>query len=264
MAPIFNPNGTEVAEVILPDGASASAVIAPDGRTVCAAIPDTLRNQYLVGDFTTSNWPDSEGTVDIDTISGLTFDSTAFGGGGGVVGGGSDYGVSQSMDDWGNNVFPTEWAISFQFEDYTETAPNMFIGKDSTPGLTIGSHGFEGGNEDRLQFQFQGANGSTERNAVESNRAVNDGATYTVILQKEGTNGADSMVLYFPDAVTNGEQNILTNTSDPTGGDLGEVGYLTWWDGSSPDRTTPMSIRNPRWFSDSLNQSERESVFSQY
>jgi hypothetical protein len=116
------------------------------------AIPDTLRNQYLVGDFTTSNWPDSEGTVDIDTISGLTFDSTAFGGGGGVVGGGSDYGVSQSMDDWGNNVFPTEWAISFQFEDYTETAPNMFIGKDSTPGLTIGSHGFEGGNEDRLQF----------------------------------------------------------------------------------------------------------------
>jgi len=226
------------------------------------AIPDSVRNQYLVGDFSTNNWPDSEGTVNIDTVEGLTFDSNAFGGDGGVVGGGSDYGVSESMDSFGNNVFPNEWAVAFQFEDYTETAQNMFIGTSSTPNITIGSHGFEGGSQDRLQFQLQGAGGASERNSVESDRAVNDGSTNTVILQKEGTNGADSMFIYF--AADQPEQNILTNNSDPSGGNLGEVGYLTWWDGSSPDRTAPMSIRNPRWFSDSLTESERESVFSSY
>jgi len=263
--PIRDGSGNSIGSIRLGDGTEISEVRTGAGDVLFSALPDSARNQYLVGDFSTTIWSDSVGTVDIDQIERLTFDSTAFGGKGGVVGGGSDYGVSESMDDFGNNIFPNQWALAFQFEDYTETASNMFIGKNGSPtSLTIGSHGFEGGNQDRLQFQFQGGGGSGERNAVESDRAVNNGATHTVILQKEGTNAANSMVIYFSDAVTNGEQNILTNASDPSGGNLGEVGYLTWWDGTNPDRTTPMSIRNPRWFSDSLTESERKDVFALY
>lgn len=45
MAPINNPNGNEVSEIVLPDGATASEVIAPDGSTVFgSAIPDSVVN----------------------------------------------------------------------------------------------------------------------------------------------------------------------------------------------------------------------------
>jgi len=41
MAPINNPNGNSVSEIVLPNGATASEVIAPDGSRVFGAIPDS-------------------------------------------------------------------------------------------------------------------------------------------------------------------------------------------------------------------------------
>ena len=38
---IYNPDGSEVSEIVLPDGSTASEVIAPDGSVVFSAIPDS-------------------------------------------------------------------------------------------------------------------------------------------------------------------------------------------------------------------------------
>jgi hypothetical protein len=52
MAPLNNPNGNSVSEIILPDGATASEVIAPDGSTVFGnAIPDILVDDFEDNDI---------------------------------------------------------------------------------------------------------------------------------------------------------------------------------------------------------------------
>ena len=226
------------------------------------AIPDSAIHHYITGDFTESNWPDDIGNIDIDDIdSGISFNSTAFDGSGGVSGDGNSVArTTDNFNDFGNNVFASGgWAVAFQFEGYTDSGEDHFINSRETDGvrIEIGSHGFGGGDEDKLTFQVQGSGRSDERHSVESDMKINDGGTYTAICQMEGLS-AEDMFIYFSE--TDGHQNILTNENDVTSGDLSRM----WYFGADDAGETEVTLNDVFWFEDSLDENQRSNVFGYF
>jgi hypothetical protein len=82
MAPIYNPNGNEVSEIVLPNGNTASEVIAPDGSMVASfGPPDSVVSRpdddnsnsgaYDLGlRFETSqDWPDFQTKLSSNTTT---------------------------------------------------------------------------------------------------------------------------------------------------------------------------------------------------
>jgi hypothetical protein len=104
MAPINNPNGNSVSEIILPDGSTASEVIAPDGSTVFSAIPDGL-----IDNFDESIYEDKSNTLtdyyDGDTGSAQRQASVTIGGSDALeVTGGSSGGTKDTQSPSGSGL----------------------------------------------------------------------------------------------------------------------------------------------------------------
>jgi len=267
MAPINLPDGSQVSEIVLPDGSTASKVLAPDGSTVFSAIPDSVVYQYLTSDFTTSNWPDNEGGSDIDTISGLSKDDTAFDGDGGVSGdGNSDYGQSDTMGSYGSGLDST-WAFAYRFNTTDDSGSAVHVGtyeSDASHEFMIGCMGFAGNSVTKLNFQMDGVNGSSDRIIIQSTTTVTDGSDHIAILNKEGTdNDASDFNFYFaPDSP---ELDINTDNSFTTEDFTNPMTYFAQNDGSGGTRRhADLTIDTPMWFGSSLNQSERHQVFNFY
>jgi len=266
MAPINLPDGTEVSEVILPDGATASEVLAPDGSTVFDAIPDTQIHYHNPDNFTTSNWPDEVGDSDIATISGLSFDSSAFGDNGGVVAEASndDYGLSDTMGNFGQNR-DTDWAVSIPFN--TTDTSGMFISHDESGtaartleiGIGVSFHGASSG-EIGVRLRDSDGNELAENS---DGSAFNDGNDHHLIINKVG-NSAGGIELYVDDMAN--ETGHATETDSGFGNASvqnfdGAVGYFAFsQSGSIQGIHLSATMGRIRWFSDSLTQSDRESV----
>jgi len=123
--PIFNPDGSEVSEIVLPDGSTASEVIGPDGNVVFEAAPD-------IRDSAVSRWTFD----DADTESGTAIDvwgdndATINGATTGVNGANQTYATGEAYSFDGNDDYVeyslgntySEISISFwvKFDDFSD------------------------------------------------------------------------------------------------------------------------------------------------
>lgn len=259
MAPIRKGDGTTLAptdyqQIRKGDGTVLFAGF-PSGKTV---------SRYRTDDFTTNVWPDAVGSSDIDTVSGLSFDDTAFGGAGGVSADGvDDYGLSDSMGSFGSNL-TTPHAIAFRFS--TEDQGGVLISSDNGNGdpnfLIIGTSGFEGADDTKLSYLVRDTDGN--RNVVQTNQDVTDGGDYRVIIQRESSGGDASDIQIYIGAADNSEQDIVQNEAyaDPNNFST-DVGYFARnRDGQAPDFNINATMGQVVWFGESLNANERENVFN--
>lgn len=227
------------------------------------AIPDSVINQYLYEDFSTSEWTDSIGSLGLTTISGLQGDGTAFGGEGGVESpNAGDYAQDGQFTFLQNNYY-SEWAVAFGFSTTDDSAflwgvndindgfnytTNCDIGRDVTSG--------------RLGVGRRFASNNTT--IVESDVSVNDGEEYVVIIQSTGPTASD-LEIYFEPTVDSAQIN--QNGTDGTGSESFDSTDMTYY--ARNDQGTIVegivaSMTDPRWFNVSLTESERSSVFSSY
>ena len=222
------------------------------------AIPDSAIHQYLVNDFTTSNWPDSVGTSDIETISGLTEDSTAFDSVGGVSGDGiDDFGESDTMGDFGSNML-SDWAISIPIQTTDDASVPFGLNDQSNNMVLYGVVGdlFDVYDTGVLGLRVRGADSNQYR--VHTNEAYNDGNPHHWIINKTGNSDGD-LEMYVDDmetaesmtTVTSGTLTEAENFTDP-------MSYFRR--GGNEDNHFEGALGDVRWFNDSLDQSDRQAV----
>ena len=224
------------------------------------AIPDSTVHQYLVNDFTTSNWPDSVGPSDIDTIVGLTGDSTAFDDTGGVVGDGTDdFGQSDPMGSWGSEM-ETNFAISVPFETTDDGSVMM--------GLTEGTNGpgiqvvmgdlFDSYETGVVGIRLQDSSGNNTR--VYTTSSFNDGNPHHAIINKRGSS-ASEVDIYVDDmsTVQDDASSVDDATDDYTDFTL-DMTYFARNNEGDIDNHYDGVLGDVRWFTESLDESERQSV----
>jgi hypothetical protein len=227
------------------------------------AIPDSLINQYLYADFTTSNWPDSEGSLDLTTISGLQSDGTAFGGEGGVESStAGDYAQDGQFTFLQNNYY-SEWAVAFGFSTTDDGAflwgiNDVNNGFNSTINCDIGRDVTSG----RLGISRRF--GSNTPTFVGSDVAVNGGGEYVAIIQSTGPTASD-LEIYFEPSVDSAQIN--QSGADGTGSESFNSTDMTYY--ARNDQGTIASgivalMTDLSWFNASLTESERSNVFGQY
>jgi len=264
--PIRDGSGSSIGAIRLGDGSEIAEVRTGAGDVLFSAIPDSQIHHYNPDNFTTSNWPDDVGTSDIATISGLSFDSSAFGSSGGVVAeaANSDHGLSDTMEDFGSNR-DSDFAISVPFN--TSDDGKMLLGHDESGaaartielGIGVSFHGASSG---ELGFRLRDSNGNTLTAATNGN-TFNNGNDNHLILNKT-SNSAGGLEFYVDDMTTNlGSNDTDTGFGNATVQDLdGAMGYFCRSQSGSPSFEISATMGNVRWFDNSLSQSERESVNS--
>ena len=225
-----------------------------------SAIPDSLGHQYLVGDFSTDGWPDSEGDQDIDTINGLTLDETAFGGTGGIVSTSDDeFGEDGQMVDFRTQL-DTDIAVSIPFN--TEDSGGAFTGVDEGgPSFSVGMKDFITDQEGQLTFRIRDDGDNDLR--VRTDATFNDGQDHHLIVNKTG-NGPEDIDFYIDDME---EKVDKTVTSNETVSDFDEsninanMGYFRR--GAAEDRNQNGALGDIRYFFGQLDESERKAVHDQ-
>ena len=231
-----------------------------DGEEI-AGIPDSAVHHYSVTDFTTSNWPDSEGNNDLN-VNGLSADSTAFGGEGGVQGDGSDdYGESSPP-----NINPTEpWAVAFSFNT-TGTGLTGFLDNDNNSGLMIGTGDPSNLTAGRMNLWLghTGLSDTGDALQIGTSSSVDDGSDYKLILQNTGSNpSANDIEFYLDDPDSQASTNTANdNTIDGTVFNVSDFGHYARWreDSNTFEEYWSVVKSDIFWFNDSLNQSERNGV----
>jgi len=122
--PIFNPDGSEVSEIVLPDGSTASQVIGPDGNVVFEAgpdIPDSEADQKLIHRYYLgANEPFIDQIGDADaTNNGTTEVSGDWVAGTAHEGNGTDAYIDlTTLGDFGGVTIPSNdgFSIAFSFK----------------------------------------------------------------------------------------------------------------------------------------------------
>lgn len=224
-----------------------------------SAIPDSVVHQHLVNDFTTSNWPDSIGNSDMDSISGLTLDDSAFGGDGAVVGGGADHGRSDPMAGFGSNM-DTDFAIAVGVS--TTDVGTLFGLLNDTDDTVIELTTTDrfGGTSGRLTFAVR--DGGGDDISAETSYDITDGNDRVFIINKTG-NSAGGLDIY--DSPTNEVSQPLrdNNFSNPADFEFDMAYYASNNRGTIIDELSA-DMSHIRWFDDSLTEAEREDVFESY
>ena len=227
------------------------------------AIPDSVIHHYDPINFTTSQWPDEVGTSDMDAISGLSEDSSAFDDNGGVSADGTDHGLTDTMGDFGQNR-DTDFAISVPFNTTDNDA--MLLGHDEdgvaarTLELGVGIS-FHGASDGELGFRLRDSDGNTLAEYTDGS-TFNDGSDYHLLLNKV-SNSAGGIEFYVNDM-----DNEVASSNDADGGFGnatvqnfdGSMGYFCRSQSGDAGIQIAATKGNIRWFNDSLNQSQRQAV----
>jgi hypothetical protein len=264
MMPPTSIDGTDITGATI-DGQDVQEITV-DGQTVFEAvsIPNSVIHHYNPANFTAGNWPDEVGTSDMGTISGLTFDASAFANNGGVAGDGNDHGLSDTMGNFGQDR-DTDFAISVPFNTTDDDV--MLLGHDELGesarsfelGMGISFHGASSG---ELGFRLRDSSGNT-LSAATSGNTFNDGNDHHLILNKT-SNSSGGLEFYVDDMTTNigsndtdgGFSNASVQNFD------GPMGFFAVSQSGTPvsDNKMDGTMGNIRFFDDSLSQSERQDV----
>lgn len=228
--------------------------------TTKAAIPDSAINQYLYPDYSSSQWADSIGALDLTTIDGLTDESAAFGGTGGVSGDGTDAYAQGGQFTYLQENYYDSWAFAFGLTltssgGYLAGINNAYadlwqvgIGDDYTSGHIGVSRRFN----------------SNSVTLVQSDVAVNDGGEYVVIIQSTGPTASD-LEIYFEPAVNSA--TINNSGTDGSGSESFNSPNMTYYARNSDgtlESYLGATLTGIRWFNSSLSESERSDVFGLY
>ena len=227
------------------------------------AIPDS-EHKYLFENFSESIWEDSRGDNDI-TVNGLSEDSDAFNGVGGVTGDGSDdFGESNAP-----NINPTEpWAVAFSLN--TTDFGDMGVLEqtaDGWKGLVIGTAETGNTSPGKLSLWMPDGVDSTSDDPieVETESDITDGNDYQVIMQNTNTNpNSEDIEIYLNDAENEvstvvGEVSNISNTVFPND----EFGYYARLNDGSPGNHWNATKSGIRWFTKALDKNERESIINE-
>ena len=224
--------------------------------TGVSAIPDSVVNQYLVEDFTESNWPDSEGDVDINTISGLSVESNAIGDTDAVVGDGTDdYGQADGAPDID---LSGSWAVSVPFETEADETERMIAfdeSGDSRFDLIANGGGFSG-NINNLGIRITDENGNSLRTDTQTDFA--DGEPHHLILQASSPS-LDDLEFYVDDMEN--EQDKGGDRDDGLN-DFDEFNESYYFSYANTDSNLDGAMGDIRWFNDTLDEHERKNVQS--
>ena len=235
-----------------------------DGQAIID-IPDSVVaekeiHSYPVTEFTESSWPDAIGESNIDTISGPTLMESDFGGQGGVVSDGDDgYVQSDTMGDFGSNLTGS-WAVVVPFS--TEDNSNIILGVDNENddtlfGISIG----RSMPDNKIGINVRDNSGNFQR--FHGTPDINDGNEYVCILQSVGNSASDKEIYFEPDSdvssieMDDGDLGTTSNFEFP-------MTYFARVIDGSIDQNIAASINTPRWYNDSLTESERSDVFDAY
>ena len=231
-----------------------------DGEEI-GAIPDSVVHQYITEDFTQTNWPDSEGNSDMDTISGLSEDSNAFNGTGGVGGDGTDdHGLSDTMGDFGSQL-DGGFAVVFGFSIDNQADLMATLNDDDFTKFFVRTASGEGATDDRLNFIISDT--GNDRIGVNSDTDITDGGEYVAILNKsQGTSASDMEIYFKPDEDAS---EVAIDESFGTASNFEfDMTYFARNLRGDIDSHADATMTDIRWFSSPLDLSEREQVFDQY
>ncbi|AFH21854.1 hypothetical protein OSG_eHP11_00035 [environmental Halophage eHP-11] len=225
-------------------------------------IPDFVINQYLFSDFTTSEWTDSAGSLNLTTISGLQADGTAFGGNGGVKSpSAGDYAQDGEFTFLENNYY-SKWAVAFGFS--TSDNDILFGVNDTVVTFDDFIQTEIGGTVDAGHLGYGRRYAGNSITRIQSDVAVNDGSDYAVIIQSTGPTATD-LEIYFKASVDSA--TVVNSGRDGTGSesfDSTDMTYFTRNNGGTVESGITATLTGIRWFNNSLTQSERTSVFDSY
>jgi hypothetical protein len=143
--PIFTPDGSEVAEIVLPDGSTASEVVAPDGSVVFeGGIPDGLTNRWKIDEGTGSSLADSVGIQPLTTNGATWVSNSKFTGGAALDHDGSDdFTISDNEFGVNNSQFSVAFWINIDsfpnFGRLVSASVNSSPSENVQDGWRIGS-----------------------------------------------------------------------------------------------------------------------------
>ena len=223
-------------------------------------IPDSAIHQYLYEDFNSSEWLDSIGSLDIDTINNLTADESAFSNSGGVTGGVSDYGQSPPIQYLNNNLY-SEWAVVFGVSLTDDNGAILGSKESSFDNFIQVAVGVDGPSD---QLEVSRRIDGTGLQQVTSS-VINDGGDYVALVQSVG-DGASDLEIYF-NKTTDASSIVTDDGAVPNQSvSLTDMTYYALGDGSGgTERGLSLSMTRPIWSDAAFTtESARESVFNLY
>lgn len=192
---IFNPDDSEVTEIVLPDGSQASEVVAPDGSvvwTAAADIPDSVVYQYVAENFG-SPWPDEVQSADM-TVNGLTASTFANGETSVSGDGNSDHGLADGPESLGGLQ---EFGIAFTIQ-FSAPSPDSRLGGSIASGGRINIKTNTNGPQGGIELSLSDGTNFLD---VFTDNAYDDGTARAVVINKTGNTGSDIDV-YVDDMTT--------------------------------------------------------------
>lgn len=242
--------GTYTIEVSSNDNADSITV------EVTESLP--VIHHYDPAEFTSSLWPDEVGLSDMDTISGVTFNSSAFGGYGGVSGDGTGYTQSNQMGDWGSNL-GGDWACAFGFSSSSYGDWMMGIRNNNDSVRFQVSTGAPGASTSgAVTMYISDANGN-EVVFETSATGYADGGEYAFIFQKSGSNYEiwESPTSEISSLVTDDGVSSFSNFDV-------DMTYFAENDAGNVTDNDIVDLSSIAFFDKDLVESERETVFNRY
>jgi len=94
--------------------------------------------------------------------------------------------------------------------------------------------------------------------------SINDGGEYVVIIQSRGPTAGDIEIYFEP---STDSATINNSGADGDGSQSFSSPDMTYYarnSGGSIEKHLGIALNDPRWFNDSLTESERTDVFAQY
>ena len=234
-----------------------------DGQ-ILADVPDSVIHHYNPSNFTESIWPDEEGDSDMDTINGLSFNSSAFDSDddGGVAGDGEDdYGQTDTMGDFGSNM-TSNFAIVVGFEALTESQGRLLGIRNNIDDtrLQLQTQSTANSGNDTIKLLLMDSGGDL---IAGEGPEVTDGEAYLAIINKTG-NSANDIEIYLNDVENNVANSIRDEDfSNPSDFDIPMTYFAESDEGTIHNHTDP-TFSHIFWFDDSLNLDERENVADVY
>jgi len=262
--PIREGSGDSIGSIRLGDGSEIAEVRTGAGDVLFSAIPDSAINQYQFTDFSTSEWSDSIGSLNLTTISGLQADGTAFDGTGGVESPTQGDFAQDSQFSFLQNNYYSQWAFAVGF---STTDNNGFLwsinsvnnGFNHTINCGIGRDATNGHIGIGRRFN---SNSATQ---VESNVPVNDGNEYVALIQSTGPAASD-LEIYFEPSVNSATINAsgATGTSSESFSST-DMTYFARNDQGTIIEGLSMTMTRILWADTPFTtQSERQQVFNLY
>ena len=241
-----------------------------DGEEI-GAIPDSAIYQYVFDSFTASNWPDEisePDKVDIDSIDGLTEDSSAFGGAGGVSGDDGDSGDSAPLTEFWPNAVTEEHAIGVSIETNDSNGAISGMRDDDLPStqiyeIAVGEGQNFSGASGHPAIGMRDGNGDSTEVDTDS-FSVDDGASYHIIFNVVFDSDPVEIWINNDEKDVNTQRDNFTNDPNLIGTMNERWGFFGEFrsDPSDVVSTIDAEIREFIFYNDSLTADEIASEYN--